>query len=216
MTLSITYLPIDSLVPYRTNPRKIERALPALVQSLLTFGWRIPLVVDRNRVLVCGHARLAAARKIVREHPDRAEEFANVPVIVADDLDEAQIRAFRLVDNKLAELASWDFDLLAQEIAELPSFDFETFGWRKEELDCLVSVAEAEDAPVVQAVTAEARRDDSVEIRIGKIRFRVDAEDFRRWYDGLLSAHGRDPRAVADAVADRLGLLDAKRRRTPP
>lgn len=91
-----------------------------MAESIKQFGFKIPLVVDRNNVVVCGHTRLKAAKKL---------KLKTVPCILADDLSEDQIKAFRLVDNRTAEIAEWDFALLEEELADvqldMTAFDFD-------------------------------------------------------------------------------------------
>lgn len=94
---------IGELTPYEKNPRKNEEAVKFVANSIAEFGFKIPIVIDKNNVVVCGHTRLKAAKKLGIEE---------IPCVVADDLTDEQVKAFRLADNKTAEKAEWDFDLL--------------------------------------------------------------------------------------------------------
>ena len=118
--MQIIELNINDLTPYANNPRKNDGAVDKVAASIKEFGFKVPIVIDKDKVVVCGHTRLKAAKKL---------KFETVPCIVADDLTEDQIKAFRLADNKVSELAEWDFDLLEQELANLEldmsMFDFE-------------------------------------------------------------------------------------------
>ncbi len=96
--------------PYPNNPRANDQAVEAVANSLREFGFRQPIVVDTDGVIVCGHTRWKAAKKL---------GLAKVPVHVAKDLTAEQIRAYRIADNKTAELAEWNFDLLSIELSEL-------------------------------------------------------------------------------------------------
>ena len=118
--MQIVYKHVDELIPYEKNPRKNNKAIKYVANSIKQFGFKVPIVADNEGVVVCGHTRLEAAKKLGLEE---------VPVIVADDLTEEQIRAFRLADNKVSEKAEWDFELLDEEINELMNFDFEDFGF---------------------------------------------------------------------------------------
>ena len=118
--LEIAYFKVEDLIPYDKNPRKNERAIPFVKASIEKFGFKIPLVIDENKVVVCGHTRLKAAKELGLEE---------VPCIMASDLTPEQVRAFRIADNKVSEIADWDFDLLDAEMAELPEFDFGDFGF---------------------------------------------------------------------------------------
>ena len=112
---------VKDLIPYAKNPRKNDDAVQYVKNSILEFGFRIPIIIDASGVIVAGHTRLKAAKEIGME---------TVPCIVADDLTPEQIKAFRLADNKVAEKAEWDFDLLDDEISELSElFDFSDFGF---------------------------------------------------------------------------------------
>ena len=108
------------LIPYERNPRKNDPAVNAVMRSIEEFGFKVPIVVDKDNVVVAGHTRLRAAKKL---------HMSEVPCVVADDLDDEQIRAFRLADNKTAELAEWDFDLLDDEIQDIFNIDMTDFGF---------------------------------------------------------------------------------------
>ena len=111
------------LQPYKNNPRKNKKAVDAVAASIAEFGFKVPIIIDQFNEIIAGHTRLAAAKKLGIE---------TVPCIVADDLNEDQIRAFRLADNKVAELADWDMDKLLDEMKAI-EMDLEQFGF--EELD---------------------------------------------------------------------------------
>ena len=116
---------VDELIPYANNPRDNAGAVDAVAASIDEFGFKVPIVIDKDGVIVAGHTRTLAAEKLGLE---------TVPCIVADDLTDEQIKAFRLADNKTAELASWDFTKLEQELAELSEVDMEQFGFEFEQL----------------------------------------------------------------------------------
>lgn len=106
--------PIDRVIPYARNPRRNDEAVAAVAASLKEFGWRQPLVVDGEGVLVVGHTRLKAARQL---------GMTEVPVHVASDLTPAQAKAYRIADNRAGEKAEWDFDLLRLELDDLKTLD---------------------------------------------------------------------------------------------
>jgi hypothetical protein len=124
--IQIKMLPVSDLAPYAKNPRNNEPAVDAVAASIREFGFKVPIILDRNNEIVAGHTRLKAAKKL---------GLKEVPCIIADDLTPEQVRAFRLADNKVAELAEWDWDLLKQEIEEIPedALDFSIFGFDIEE-----------------------------------------------------------------------------------
>lgn len=118
--MNIKDMPISDLKEYESNPRHNDGAVDAVAASIKEFGFKVPIVIDRDGVIVAGHTRIKAARKLGLE---------TVPCIIADDLTPEQIKAFRLADNKTAELAEWDFDLLAKELEDLSDFDMSAFGF---------------------------------------------------------------------------------------
>ena len=115
--LQIVYRPLSCIKPYERNPRKNKDAVPAVRESIRQFGFKIPIVIDNKNTIICGHTRVLAAKEL---------GMAEVPCVVADELSDAQIKAFRLADNKVGELASWDMDLLPLELADIqmPMTDF--------------------------------------------------------------------------------------------
>ena len=123
--IQIEYRSVDDLIPYINNPRLNEGAVEAVASSIKNFGFKNPIVVDGFGEIVNGHTRLKAAKKLGMD---------KVPVIVADDLTEDQVRAFRLADNKVAEIAEWDEELLRAEM-EMIGLDLTQFGFEKIEDD---------------------------------------------------------------------------------
>lgn len=109
--------PIESLIPYARNPRRNDEAVAGVAASIKEFGFKQPIVVDANSVVVAGHTRVKAAQKLGLKF---------VPVVVADDLTPQQVKAFRILDNKVAEKAEWDSELLEVELAEA-AIDLELF-----------------------------------------------------------------------------------------
>lgn len=104
----------------RRIPRKNEEAVKYVMESIKEFGFKVPIVIDKNNVIVAGHTRHKAAKNL---------KLKEVPCIIAEDLTEEQIKAFRLADNKVSEFAEWDFDLLYSELGELIDFDMNIFGF---------------------------------------------------------------------------------------
>lgn len=123
---TIIYKPITDIIPYEDNPRINDRAVKAVAESIREFGFNQPITIDKDGVIVTGHTRLKAAIKLGLEE---------VPVTVLDDLTPEQIRAYRLADNKTAELAEWDEDKLIQELKALGDFDMTIFGFDPPEPD---------------------------------------------------------------------------------
>ena len=122
---------IAEVKPYEKNPRINDAAVDAVAASIREFGFRQPIVVDEAGVIIVGHTRLKAAQKL---------GLTEVPVHVATDLPPEKIKAYRLADNKLAELAEWNMDLLPLELKDLQSadFDIDMLGFGSEELEKLL------------------------------------------------------------------------------
>lgn len=117
---------IEELKPYDNNPRKNEAAIEAVAASIKEFGFKVPIVIDASGEIIAGHTRLKAAKLL---------GLPSVPCIVADDLTPEQIKAFRLADNKTAELAEWDDELLKAELEAIAEIDMSIFGFPPEELE---------------------------------------------------------------------------------
>lgn len=118
--IQVNYIDIDIPIPYENNPRYNDNAVDEVANSIKEYGFKNPIVLDKNNVIIAGHTRLKAAKKL---------GLKQVPTIKADDLTEEQVRAFRLADNKTAELAEWNYDLLEIELDEIPNIDMEQFGF---------------------------------------------------------------------------------------
>lgn len=127
--MNITEKKITELKPYENNPRNNAEAVEYVANSIKEFGFKVPIVIDKNGVIVAGHTRYEAAKVLGLEF---------VPVVIADDLTDKQIKAFRVADNKTAEKASWDYPKLAEEIEGIElDFDLKDFGFGEFELDVL-------------------------------------------------------------------------------
>jgi DNA modification methylase len=156
-TFAIELRKIDDIRPYERNPRLNDGAVDAVAASLGEFGFRQPIVIDADGVIIVGHTRWKGAQKL---------GLAKVPVHVATDLTDEQVRAYRIADNKTGELAEWDLEILPIEIAELQGgeIDLSVFGFGEKELAQLLdqghgieqgltdpdSVPEPPDDPITQ------------------------------------------------------------------
>lgn len=127
--LKVVYRSIESILPYEKNPRNNDEAVSAVKESIQEFGFKIPVVLSENDVIVAGHTRIKAAKEL---------GMTEVPCIIADDLSEEQIRAFRLADNKSAEIATWDDTLLKEELDNIFNINMELFGFVDEALPDIV------------------------------------------------------------------------------
>ena len=111
---------IKELIPYEKNQRKNDQSVDKVANSIKEFGFKVPIVVDKNNIIVCGHTRYKAAKKL---------KLAVVPCVVADDLTDEQIKAYRLADNKVGEDSLWDMDLLTEELGDILDLDMSDFGF---------------------------------------------------------------------------------------
>lgn len=118
--MEVKLVKIAEIKPYDRNPRNNDGAVDAVAASIKEFGWRQPIVVDRDGVIIAGHTRYKAAQKL---------KCKEVPVVVAENLTDEQVKAYRLADNKTGELAEWDTALLDEELTELADFDMSQFGF---------------------------------------------------------------------------------------
>lgn len=111
---------VQDIRPYENNPRKNDDAVKYVAESIRQFGFKVPIVIDKEGVIVAGHTRYKASLKLGLEE---------VPCIIADDLTPEQVKAFRLADNKTAEKSEWDFDKLESELESIFNFDMSDFGF---------------------------------------------------------------------------------------
>ena len=182
---------ITDIIPYDKNPRLNDGAVEAVANSIKEFGWRAPIVVDKDMVIICGHTRLKAAIQLGLEE---------VPVHIADNLTPEQVQAYRIADNRTGEIAEWDYSLLPVELKELQDSDFDLslLGFDADELDKLLNgeeenvVAEGEtDADAVPEVPEVAVSKRGEVYQLGKHRLMcgdsTKPEDVVKLLDGELA-----------------------------
>ena len=116
--MNISEKNLKDIKPYEKNPRKNDNAVKYVANSIKEFGFQQPIVIDKNGVIVAGHTRYKASKKLGLE---------KVPCIIADDLTDEQIKAYRLADNKVSEKSEWDFDLLSEELEGIFDIDMSDF-----------------------------------------------------------------------------------------
>lgn len=146
--LCIKYVSISMIKPYKNNPRKNERAVSKVAESIKAFGFNVPILIDENNEIIAGHTRLLAAEKL---------EMNEVPCIVVKGLTQEQRARYRLIDNKTNELASWDYELLMEELEDLEGI---------EEIDMSVFefFTKKDNEHVKTAEKLDSNLDDGVEI----------------------------------------------------
>ena len=118
--MQIIEVSVSDLKPYENNPRHNENAVDKVAASIKEFGFKVPIIIDKANVIVAGHTRLSASKKL---------GLKTVPCIMADDLTEDQIKAFRLADNKTAEYSEWDFEKLIVELNDINGLNMQDFGF---------------------------------------------------------------------------------------
>jgi len=116
----LLYKKLTEIHPYEKNPRRNDEAVKYVAASIDRFGFKQPIVVDKDGIIVAGHTRFRAAKQL---------GLKEVPVIVADDLTDEEVKAYRLADNKVAEQAAWDFEILNEELNDIFEIDMEDFGF---------------------------------------------------------------------------------------
>lgn len=137
--MEIIQKPVDELIQYENNPRLNDKAVTPVANSIKEFGFKVPILIDKDDVIIAGHTRLKAAIQLgIRE----------VPCILCDDLTPEQVKAFRLVDNKVAEFADWDLAKLNIELGDI-EMDMEEFGFFElPEIDIDEYLKDKQDKPV--------------------------------------------------------------------
>lgn len=131
--MQIIEMAVKDLKPYEKNPRLNDDAVKYVAESIRNFGFKVPIVIDKDNNIVCGHTRWKACKKL---------KIETVPCVVADDLTEEQIRAYRLADNKVGEKAEWDLALLDTELAEIETIDMTLLGFDDKEEETTQEVVE--------------------------------------------------------------------------
>lgn len=116
--MQIIYKRIEEIKPYEHNPRINDEAVEYVANSIKEFGFRNPIILDKNNVIICGHTRLLASKEL---------KLKEVPCIIADDLTDEQVKALRLADNKVAEKSMWDYSKLDEELEDILNIDMSKF-----------------------------------------------------------------------------------------
>lgn len=156
---------IDDIKPYENNPRDNDDAVDAVANSIKEFGWQQPIVVDNDGVIIAGHTRYKAAKKLGLKH---------VPVVVADNLTPDQVKAYRLADNKTAELADWDMDLLNDELDQIRNIDMSDFGFDELDDDQIDTEPKVDDN---EELSLDDFGDDKFEVVCPKCGFRFNVDN---------------------------------------
>lgn len=136
--MKIEQVKIGDIKPYKNNPRNNDNAVDIVARSIKEFGFKVPVILDKEGEIIAGHTRVKAAIQL---------GLKEVPAIYASDLNEQQIKAFRIMDNKTQDYATWDDKLLVEEfkILKEEGFDLELTGFTKEEIDTELKLNEVEN-----------------------------------------------------------------------
>jgi ParB-like chromosome segregation protein Spo0J len=134
--MKIEYKGIDELIPYENNPRINDHAVEYVASSIKEFGFKNPIIIDKDNIIIAGHTRLKACEKL---------GIKKVPTIMADDLTEDQIKAFRIADNKVAEFSNWDLGKLELELEDI-ELDMSDFGFEMDDQDFIQDLLEEDFA----------------------------------------------------------------------
>ena len=121
--MNVVELGIDEIIPYENNPRRNEKAVEAVANSIREFGFKNPIILDKDHVIISGHTRRLAAIKLGLE---------KVPCYIATDLTDEQVKAFRLADNRVASFSTWDEEKLREEIKGIAGIDMTDFGFKED------------------------------------------------------------------------------------
>jgi site-specific DNA-methyltransferase (adenine-specific) len=191
--MNIELRKIDEITPYEKNPRINDDAVDAVAKSIKEFGWRSPIVVDLEGVIVAGHTRWKSAKLL---------GLKQVPVHVAKELTPEQIKAFRIADNKTGEIAEWNYELLPLELSELQGMDFDLslLGFDTSELEAILNGPE--DEVVIDGMTDPDEVPETPEIPVSK-----KGEIYQLGNHRLMCGDSTDPDHVKVLMAGNLADL---------
>jgi ParB-like chromosome segregation protein Spo0J len=190
--LELEYIEVDELIPYEKNQRiHSTDQISKIANSIREFGFLNPIIVDENNVIVAGHGRLEGAKLL---------KMLSVPCVRAENLSQAQIKAYRIADNRLQDLSEFDEELLKQELELLQdefNFDIELMGF---DLDFLIE--DEEEDEVVE------KDDESSEIivAVGSIKFEISEDKYKKWLNKVHKKVGKENESIEREVKARLGL----------
>lgn len=175
---------------YENNARYNAEAVPKVKASILKYGYKVPIVIDSNNTIIAGHTRFAALQDINRE----SGSYGEIDCIFANDLTEEQVREFRIVDNSVASIATWDITKLKFELETLPDFDILDFGGIPE-----LSI---EDIQIQEEHKLELDSD-RIQIRIGPDKIEMTEAEFNQWTSYVIGTYNK---SILEFVRDQLHL----------
>lgn len=163
--MEIVYKNIDELIPYENNPRINDEAVEYVKNSIKEFGFKVPIVIDKDNIIIAGHTRIKASKEL---------GIKDIPCIIADDLTEEQVKAFRLADNKVSEKSVWNWEMLNQELNDILNIDMTEFDFG---IDL--------DEPLEDELDEDENNIELKEYQV-KLKFK-DTKDFKKIEDELRS-----------------------------
>ena len=175
--------------PYEKNPRRNDDAVQYVAESIRQFGFKVPIVVDADGVIVAGHTRYKAAKKL---------GLKTVPCIIADDLTEEQVKAFRLADNKVGEFAEWDDVLLPEELEDIINIDMAEFGFEMEDVETETAGEDAKGNLADEFIIPP--------LSVFDTKQGYWQERKKLWKDlGIKSEKGRDAECLQTSIGEKYG-----------
>lgn len=172
----IVMVKVSEIKPYEKNPRTNDNAVESVANSIKEFGFKVPIVLDKDKVIINGHTRLKASILL---------GLNEVPCIIATDLTKKQVKALRIADNKTQELATWDNSLLGDELSNLSDFDFTDFGFNDIELMMLTEDIEPEKFDKDMIDEYSQRADDMV-LKSGRIIITYETPQEKSFLESLI------------------------------
>lgn len=213
MELEIEYRNIDELKDYEFNPRDNHDAIQYVANSIRQFGFTNPIVIDKDDVIIIGHTRKAGAKLI---------GMTRVPTIKVEHLSDEQVKAFRIVDNKVGEIATWNYELLAREIQALgSSIDMIELGFAAEQIDCLSAMVEEDCLSVANSLmtgsgldtraggnapTSNSTAPATTRWVLGELVITMPAEVHRAWITALREECEFDQKTMINTIYSKLGV----------
>jgi ParB-like chromosome segregation protein Spo0J len=196
--MKVELMSIEKLVPYARNPRITAHAVDKVAASIKEFGFRQPIVVDSEMVIIVGHVRYQAAQKLA---------LKKVPVHVMEGATPEQVKAYRIADNRTGEEAEWDRELLQLEINELDTGDFDksVLGFNEEELNSLRLSLESLQDGIEGEEEGELEEADT-KATIGPYTFVIERGRYLEWMEEIRQRVGFDKEAIVTELQRRLGL----------
>jgi len=196
--MKVELMPVDQVIPYARNPRINAHAIEKLAASIKEFGFRQPIVTDKELVIVVGHVRFEAAKRL---------GLKKVPVHIATELTPEQIKAYRITDNRVGEESEWDKSLLQLEIAELDdaTYDTELLGFNAEELKEIQSSLDSMEDGFGDDDDDDIEEADTT-ARIASYTFPIPREQYLEWMEAIKQQVGFEKKEIIAELKRRLGL----------